>query len=250
MTTVLSIGTTHPWNIAGVGLDQRIGADLGARVLTVTVAVSAQDAAGMHALAPVAPEIVQAQLDAIPWHALDAVRTGAIGVGAAAAVARALAECEAPIVVDPVMAATGGGALSDGAVMRVLTLLPQAVITPNLDEAAALLGRSIDRASMEAAARALYERGPRAVLLKGGHLDGAPRDVLVSERGTRVIDGERIAGSMRGTGCTLAMALACALARGEALDAAVDAARAYVREKIASAVEFCGVRAAYFSADD
>jgi hydroxymethylpyrimidine/phosphomethylpyrimidine kinase len=251
MTTVLSIGTTHPWNIAGVGLDQRIGAELGARVLTVVCAVSAQDAQGLHALHAVPPAVVRAQLAAIPWEAVAAVRIGALGSAEAIyAVAEAVRGAGVPVVVDPVLTATRGGSFADTAAIDAigdaLLALPAAIVTPNLAEAAILLGeRHIERESLEAAAVALQALGARAVLLKGGHLAGEPVDVLATAQGVEHFTGERIAGEMRGTGCTLAMALACALARGDELLPAVAFARACVREKIAHAVQFGGLRAAY-----
>ena len=253
MKHVLSIGTTHPWNIAGVGLDLRVGAELGVRVLTVVCAVSAQDAGGVRALAPVPPETIAAQLDGVPWAIIDAVRIGALGsADAARAVAAALAARELPVVLDPVIAATRGGSLADDATIAALAdglaTLP-VLLTPNLIEAQRLLGRAVDRASMERAAVDLRNRGAAAVLLKGGHLDGAPRDVLATQSGTCVFEGERIPGEMRGTGCVLAMALAVALARGSSFADATTFARAFVREKIVAAVEFGGVPA-YSSADD
>ena len=111
--TVLTIGTTHPWNVAGVGLDLRIGAALGARVFSVLAAISAQDARGVHALEPLSRTTVQAQLEAIPWNLVGAVRVGALGSpDAVHAVAAALAVRELPVVVDPVVSATGSGALA------------------------------------------------------------------------------------------------------------------------------------------
>jgi len=251
MTTVLSIGTTHPWNIAGVGLDQRIGAELGARVLTVICAVSAQDAQGVHALHAVPPEVVRAQLAAIPWEAVAAVRIGALGSAEAVyAVAEVVRGAGVPLVVDPVLAATRGGSFADAsaidAIGAALLALAEAIVTPNLAEAEILLGgQRIERESLDAAAIALQARGVRAVLLKGGHLAGEPVDVLATAQGAQRFTGERIAGEMRGTGCTLAMALACALARGDELTPAVAFARAFVREKIAHAVQFGGLHAAY-----
>ena len=248
--TVLSIGTTHPWNVAGTGLDLRIGTELGVRVLTVIAAVSAQDARGVHALEPVSGAMVRAQLDAIRWDMVDAIRVGALGSAAAVhAVASAIASAGRPAVIDPVLAATGGGALADDAarlaIGEELLALPHAIVTPNLDEASALLGREIGRAELIDAARELRARGARAVLLKGGHLSGEPSDVLADADGVETFAGGRIAGEMRGTGCTLAMALACALARGDDVRAAVRFARAFVRERIAHAVQVDGMRAAY-----
>jgi len=241
VTTVLSIGTTHPWNIAGVGLDLRIGAELGVRVLTVVCAVSAQDAHGLHALHPVPRAVIEAELASIPWDRVDAVRIGAAGSAEAVyALAEAVRVPGIPVVVDPVFAATRGGEFADEAAIRAihdrLLPMPTAILTPNLAEAGVLLGGlRIERANLEDAAAQLQARGARGVLLKGGHLAGAPVDVLASAAGVEVFEGERIAGEMRGTGCTLAMALACALAGGETLVDAVIFARGFVREKIAQA---------------
>ncbi len=234
---VLSIGTTHPWNIAGVGLDLRIGAQLGVRVFTVLAAISAQDGTGVRALEPLSPATVQAQLEAVPWPLVTAVRVGALGSPEAVhAVAAALASRDLPVVVDPVVFATGGGALAaEGtlpAIEAELLTLPQVVLTPNLDEAGALLGRKIDRAHLAEAAVALRSRGARAVLLKGGHLAGEPSDVLADRDGVETFSGQRINAEMRGTGCTLAMALAVALGRGDELRDAVRFARGFVREKL------------------
>ncbi|HUA08533.1 MAG TPA: PfkB family carbohydrate kinase [Candidatus Acidoferrales bacterium] len=240
MTTVLSIGTTHPWNIAGVGLDLRIGAELNVAVLTVVCAVSAQDAHTLRALEPVSVATVEAQLAAIPWEAIDAVRVGALGsAGASHAVARAIGQRAIPAVVDPVVATTHGEPLAGEATLEAIreALLPlhNVILTPNLREAEMLLGRAIEREEITAAAQELHARGARAVLLKGGHLQGDPADALADAGGVELLTAARIGGDMRGTGCTLAMALACALARGDALRDAVRFARGFVREKIAQA---------------
>jgi len=251
VTTVLSIGTTHPWNAAGVGLDLLVGAELGVRVLTVVCAVSAQDDQELHALHAVPAEIVRAQLAAIPWERVDAIRAGAIGSAEGAyAVAQAAGTCDAPLAVDPVFSATLGGRLAGEPAMRAirdaLATLPTAIVTPNIAEAGALLGgREVTRENIEACAAELQSRGARAVLLKGGHLEGPPLDVLASADGIVRFEGERIDADMRGTGCTLAMALACALARGEELAAAVSFARAFVRGKIERAVQLGAMRMAY-----
>ncbi len=93
----------------------------------------------------------------------------------------------------------------------------------------------LSREMMRDAAAGLVRRGPRAVLLKGGHLeDGDPTDVLATNDAVETFSEPRIAGRMRGTGCTLAMALACELARGVRLTDAVRSARAFVRAQIAA----------------
>jgi hydroxymethylpyrimidine/phosphomethylpyrimidine kinase len=237
---VLSIGTSHPWNVAGVGRDLVIGSELGARVFTAIAAVSAQDGRGVAALHAVPSEMLAAQLVSLPWDAAGAVRVGALPNRAAV---RAVAE---PLrsrpwllaVVDPVFHASSGGELADSAarcaVRDELGSLGSVVLTPNLEEAALLLGvPTIERNGLANAAAMLRARGPAAVLLKGGHLDGEPADALATSSGVEILSGPRIAGAMHGTGCTLAMALAAELAAGMAIGDAVRAARAYVRAKLA-----------------
>jgi hydroxymethylpyrimidine/phosphomethylpyrimidine kinase len=210
------------------------------RVFTAVAAVSAQDAGGVTALHPVPVETLRAQLATLPWDAAGAIRIGALGtmanVRAAAAIVRARPSI--PTVVDPVFAASSGGELLDVAgrfaLRDELATLPNVVLTPNLDEAAELLGvLPLERDTLSGAATALQLRGAHAVLLKGGHLDGDPVDVLATADGVELFTEPRIGASMRGTGCTLAMALACELANGTPLRHAVHAARAYVRAEIA-----------------
>ena len=237
---VLSIGTTHPWNVAGTGRDLVIAPDFGARVFTAVAAVSAQDGGGVTALDVVAEPAFAAQLAALPWDAARAARVGALPtLHAVRAVAEALRLRPAlTAVVDPVMRASRGGELSDAAARYTLrdelAALSNVVLTPNLDEGAFLLGVSrIEAERLADAAAALCARGCQAVLLKGGDLDGDPIDALATAAGVELFCEPRIGGAMHGTGCTLAMALACELAGGKPIGHAVRAARAYVRAQIA-----------------
>ncbi len=237
---VLSIGTTHPWNVAGVGRDLIVGSEYGVRTFTAIAAVSAQDRRGVAALHAVPASLLSAQLSALPWDSAGAVRVGALPTAAAVAAVAAQIRARAwlPAVVDPVSAASLGGELADSAARFALrdelATLESVVLTPNLDEAAFLLGREIvRREDLGEAAVALRERGAAAVLLKGGHLDGEPTDTLATLHGLELFREPRIAGSMHGTGCTLAMALACELAAGRPIAHAVRAARAYVRAELA-----------------
>jgi hydroxymethylpyrimidine/phosphomethylpyrimidine kinase len=239
---VLSIGTTHPWNVAGTGRDIVVGTSLGVRVFTAVAAVSAQDGSGVRALSAVDLENFEAQLDALPWASGGAVRVGALPTAAhvAAVGGRLSPRPDLPAVVDPVLRASLGGAIAGddafAAVDSTLSRLPSVVLTPNLSEAARLLGvPELTRQTLRDAALALARRGARAVLLKGGHLeDGDPVDVLAANDAIETFADSRIAGKMRGTGCTLAMALACDLAGGAGLIDAVRSARAYVRAQIAT----------------
>jgi hydroxymethylpyrimidine/phosphomethylpyrimidine kinase len=240
ISIVLSIGTSHPWNVAGTGRDLLVGSDRGARVFTAIAAVSAQNAHGVVALHAVPAETLRAQLATLPWDAAGAVRIGALATLANVRAATALvrARPSLPAVVDPVFSASRGGALTDDparyAVRDELATLDNVILTPNLEEAALLLGtHPIGREEIGEAARALQQRGAGAVLLKGGHLHGDPVDAFATAQGVETFSEPRIAGEMRGTGCTLAMALACELANGTPLHQAVGAARAYVRAEIA-----------------
>jgi hydroxymethylpyrimidine/phosphomethylpyrimidine kinase len=249
---VASIGTTHPWNIAGVGLDARIVAEYGLSHAMAIAAVSAQDERGLHDLHVVPPQALRAQLESLPRE-IAAFRIGAAGssenVRVIAAYLRDLA-LRPPVVVDPVIAVTLGGELSaDDDVMETIDeeLLPLGiVITPNIAEAAQLAEmqvQSID--DMRIAAKRLVARGACAAYVKGGHLDGDPVDVLVTAQGEDTYIEARLAGAMRGSGCTLAAALACELALGRDLRSAASRARAFVRTRIAAHSMRAGLQVAF-----
>jgi hydroxymethylpyrimidine/phosphomethylpyrimidine kinase len=231
--SVLSVGTTEPRNVAGVGRDIVVGAELGCSVAVAVAAVSAQDDTGVHALHVVPAAIVRAQIERV---SPDVVRIGALGNAQNVSVlARWLERHPVPAVVDPVASASAGGALVEPAVVRAvferLASLPNVILTPNLPEAAALLSRArIDDPA--AAAAELRARGARAVLLKGGHGTGDPTDVLATVEGVEAFTAPRIGATMPGSGCTLAMAIACGLARRLPLRDAVVSAREYVRAKM------------------
>lgn len=237
---VLSIGTSHPWNVAGVGRDIVVGAEFGIRVFTAIAAVSAQDGGGVTALHAVPGDSLAAQLAVLPWSSASAIRIGALPTLAAvrAVVEPLKSHPWIPAVVDPVFTASRGGELVDSSarygVRDELASISSVVLTPNLEEAAFLLGVSaIERDALGETAAALLARGAAAVLLKGGHLEGAPADALATADGVEIFSEPRVAGSMHGTGCTLAMALACELAGGKPIGHAVRAARAYVRAQLA-----------------
>lgn len=236
---VVSIGTTHPRNTAGLGLDARIAAEYGVTHAMAVAAVSAQDARGVHAVFPVPREVLLAQLGAIDFTAVAAVRIGALGSEKNAAAAGEFLQRYAlvPAVFDPVMHASAGGSLYLGDALDAVAAFNarvRAIVTPNIAEARALTGREIDTPDdMAAAGKELVERGARAALVKGGHLAGDPVDVLVTEGGVETFEDTRLPQKMRGTGCTLAMALACELALGRDLVAAVRGARTCVRTNMA-----------------
>jgi hydroxymethylpyrimidine/phosphomethylpyrimidine kinase len=146
-----------------------------------------------------------------------------------------------PLVVDPVLWASRGGALFQGDLEAYAGLLRlSTVLTPNLTEAAALLDWKTavawNRAMMARAARELLALGPRAVLLKGGHLEGRRSDDLLLEaRRERWFGATRLDRQAGGTGCRFASALATRLGQGEGLEAAALQAKKLVQRYLRSA---------------
>lgn len=244
---VASIGTTHPWNIAGVGLDALVCASYNVRHTAAIAGVSAQDATGVRAMHAIPAGVLDAQLRALP--PADAYCIGALPDATTVRVVAAFlalhAQCCA--VVDPVFTATLGGDLADAAAIeafRALLLPLPIVLTPNRSEVERLLRRSIEFEDAPGAARELRDRGPRAVFLKGGHFDGVLRDILAAGE-TTLYEEPRLEGSMRGAGGVLAAALACELALGNDLPAAAIAARAFVRERIEARKSFGPLQVAF-----
>lgn len=248
---VCSIGTTDPWNAAGLGLDLWALRECGVRAVSVVAAVSAQDADGVHASAAIAPELILAQFAALAAAPIAAYRVGAlVGAAGVAAVAAAVRARPAPLVLDPVLAPSGGGEFAGEATIQALLgdLIPlAALVTPNLAEAARLTGRAVVGSveEMAAAAERLGAGGGAAVLVKGGHLGGAPADVLWVAGVAETFAGERVPATLRGTGCLLAASCAAELAKGATIRDAVVTARAFVRAKLDAGVSFGPMRVAY-----
>lgn len=157
-----------------------------------------------------------------------AIKIGMVGSAENARAIRALLPPGIPAVIDPVLASSSGARLFTGPVQSLLELASGAILTPNIPEAVELLGGG------PADAQALLRKGPRAVLLKGGHLPGPPVDVLATPEGTEEFTAPRIAARARGTGCRLASAIAAGLARGRPLRDAVIEGRALVRAHLQS----------------
>lgn len=235
---------------AGMQADIKSVTALAAYAESALTAITVQDTFGVHAVHPVPPEVIVAQMECVLNDpGADAIKCGMIGGAAALDAVAGVIEALAgglPVVIDPVMVAKGGAALigEDALAPMRARLLPLAsVLTPNIPEAEALLGRRIaSEADMVAAAEDLRALGPDAVLLKGGHLDGAEViDVLASRAGMTFWRANRIATRhTHGTGCTLASALAAGLAQGLSPIEAADRAHAYVHAAIRSAPGFGG----------
>ena len=242
---VLSIAGSDPSGGAGIQADLKAFAARGVYGMAALTALTAQNTRGVTGVQAVTPDFVAQQIGAVFADIrVDAVKIGMIAnAGIADAVADVLSEHrDIPIVLDPVMIAKGGAPLLAPEAVQVLSrrLLPLAtLVTPNLPEAAALLGEAPaeGREGMAGQASRLLALGPKAVLVKGGHLErGDSPDVLVTADGVRWFEAARVAtANTHGTGCTLSSALAAELAKGADIGEAVAAAKAYLLGAIAAA---------------
>ena len=227
---VLVLAGLDPSGGAGLLADAETVRALGLRPLCVATALTVQTTRHALRFQPVAPLLVQDCARALLEE--EDVRAVKIGMVGAVQVARAIADLlrshrALPLVVDPVLAASSGAPLfkEPGGAAAYLELMEGAIVTPNLDEAEALSGTR----EPEAAARALVARGARAALVKGGHLEGDPIDLLFDGAAVERLAGARISARRRGTGCRLSSALAAGLAAGRPLLLAAQEAKAFVR---------------------
>ena len=239
---VLSIAGSDSGGGAGIQADLKTFSALGCYGMTAITALTAQNTCGVRAIHGVPPHMLRDQIDAV----MEDMGADAVKIGMLHAPEIVLTVAEAidrhalkNVVFDPVMVATSGAVLIDQAAVEVLVreLFPRAVvITPNLDEAALLVGYPLLSAQdMEQAALALLLKGARAVLLKGGHLPGdTVIDLLMTNAGDKFwMQAARIhSPNTHGTGCTLSSAMAAHLALGASLAEAVQHARTYVREAL------------------
>lgn len=233
MSAILTIGGTDSSGGAGLTRDAQVARDLGLTPRPVVTAVTAQTDAGVVAIHPVPTAMIAEQIAAaLATGPVGAVKIGMLGsFEAAEAVAEALADCPAPRVLDPVMKASSGGALGGPEMLR--PLLPGlTLLTPNLAEAAELSGGAEAQTDThrEMQGAGILGLGVQAVLIKGGHGAGDESiDYLYGVGDPRSYAAPRLKRGRRGTGCTLATAIACHLARGESLPISCGAARRYVQ---------------------
>jgi hydroxymethylpyrimidine/phosphomethylpyrimidine kinase len=230
---------------AGVQADLKTFSALGVYGASVITALTAQNTMGVTAIHSVPPAFIRAQMEAVFSDlAVNAVKIGMLGTeGTISTVADVLRRWRrAPLVLDPVMVAGSGDALLDeGAEFAIRShLLPLAdILTPNLPEAARLLGASlaVDEKMMVRQGELLLGLGPKAVLIKGGHADG-PEAADIFLDGTNVVRlaTERIqTKNTHGTGCTLASAIAASLAHGMSMLDAVRNAKSYLTNALDNA---------------
>jgi hydroxymethylpyrimidine/phosphomethylpyrimidine kinase len=237
----LTIAGSDPSGGAGIQADLKTFHQhrvYGAAVITL---LTVQSTRGVSAVEVIRPDLVRDQaravIDDIPPHA---IKTGALGSAEVVlAVAELARDRRAPLVVDPVMISKHGAPLLDAEAERALreALLPHALlVTPNAPEATALSGVDVrDRESAREAARILAERGTKAELSKGGHVEGPEAiDYLLVEGKVHELAAPRVQSRhTHGTGCTYSAAITARLARGETLLDAVRGAKAWLSEAIA-----------------
>jgi hydroxymethylpyrimidine/phosphomethylpyrimidine kinase len=252
----LTIAGSDSGGGAGIQADLKAFAVRGVHGTSAITAVTAQNTTGVSTIHVVPVEVVLAQIRAVTQDiGVDAVKVGMLGDRQTTlAVAAALDELApgVPVVVDPVMVAESGARLLQADAQRALVeqILPRAsVLTPNLPEARALLGRDqgdgADDAEAELLARELLSLGPKAVVLTGGHREVAT-DVLIERGGAEpvAIAGPRHAdGAAHGSGCTHAAALAAGLALGESVEQAARTARLIAGEAVGRGLRELGAGA-------
>ncbi len=236
----LTIAGSDSGGGAGIQADLKTFAALGVHGVVAITAVTAQNTLGVNAVSEIPPEVVRRQIDAVvDDFGVRYAKTGMLfSSPIVSAVSKAASAHKLHLVVDPVMLAKSGAPLLKSDALKTLKeqLLPLAdVVTPNIDEAEALSGMVIrDIKDAAVAGNAILRLGPRAVVIKGGHLKGSPIDMLVTGDGAiRQYGGSRISsGSTHGTGCTFSAAITALLSKGCSLEDSVLGAKEFVSNAI------------------
>lgn len=235
MKTVLTIAGSDCSGGAGIQADLKTIAALGLYGMSVITALTAQNTTGVSGIMEASPEFVEQQLDCV----FEDIPPDAVKIGMVSnpdiirAIARKLRQYNPKaIVTDPVMISTSGSRLLRPEAEQALVeeLFPGAVVTPNLFEAQVLAEMEIrTKEDMLTAAQKIMQTGCKAVLLKGGHLDGTADDLLYHKDDFHWFTAERVNNpNTHGTGCTLSSAIACGLALGKPLEQAVEEAKQYL----------------------
>lgn len=248
---VLSIAGSDSGGGAGVQADLKVITALGGFGMTAVTAITAQNTMGVTRIQDIDLDVIEAQIDAVVTDiGVDVVK---IGMLASPAIVKTVARCLKKhqikrIVLDPVLRATSGASLGgdDTARTMVTELFPMAeLITPNLHEASILLGRSIHETSQfKEAAQELLAMGPKAVLMKGGHLEGEPKELMDYLIWHDIKDDKPVVLhqvfvhpriptlNTHGTGCSLSSAIATYLADRHDLKHSVAKAISFVSAAI------------------
>lgn len=245
MSIALTIAGSDSGGGAGIQADLKTFSALGVYGASVITAVTAQNTVGVTAVHEVPVEVIERQLDAVlSDFEVGATKTGMLsGSDIIRAIAQKIEQWEVrDLVVDPVMVAKSGDRLLHEDAIDVLRyrLLPLAlVVTPNIPEAEVLAGMEIrHEIDREEAARRIRKLGARYVVVKGGHLDGDPVDLVWDGREMRRLSVHRVEStSTHGTGCTLSAAITALLVRGKGVEDAIHQAKDYITGAIQHAQE-------------
>jgi hydroxymethylpyrimidine/phosphomethylpyrimidine kinase len=254
MLAVLTIAGSDSIAGAGIQADLKTFAALGVYGTSAVTAVTSQNTSGIRGMFTAPPEMVRSQIECVAHDiALSAVKTGMLATAdIVRVVAETIGRMERPnLVVDPVMVASSPGhrtLLAPDAVeiLKTRLLRVATVVTPNISEAGVLSGigvHSLD--TVGEAAKRIFDLGPLAVVVKGGHLEGRDAvDVLYDGRTLTEFSAPRFSlERIHGTGCAFASAIAAGLALGDELPAAVQRAKTYVTGAIEHSFEVgTGVR--------
>jgi len=237
----LTIAGSDSGGGAGIQADLKTFSALGVYGMSAVTALTAQNTVGVQGVVEIDPQFIAAQISSVVEDiGVDAVKTGMLS--SAAIISRVAAELKRlridKLVVDPVMVAKSGDRLlREDAIQSIINeLFPLAlVVTPNLHEASALTGLEVRSPEhMRQAAKHIESFGPRYVVVKGGHLEGSPMDLLYD--GDRFVEFTNVrhdTAHTHGTGCTYASAIAAGLARGLTVQKAVALAKDYITGAIA-----------------
>jgi hydroxymethylpyrimidine/phosphomethylpyrimidine kinase len=234
---VLSIAGSDSGGGAGIQADLKTFAALGVHGMTAVTSITAQNTKSVTGIQDIDMEIVRAQIIAVVEDiGVDAVKTGMLHrTETIETVSAELRKHKFPVIVDPVMIAKSGARLLEPSATQTLIdhLIPIAtVVTPNRSEAEAISGIRIE--SLDDAKRAaerILRLGPKAVVVKGGHIESNRKavDVLLTREGERLFEADRIeTNTTHGTGCTFASAIAAEIAKGRSLFEAVENAKRFV----------------------
>lgn len=236
----LTIAGSDSGGGAGIQADLKTFSAFRVFGMSVVTAVTAQNSLSVQGVFNLPPEFVARQIDSVlSDFGADAIKIGMLSTAPIieAVALRLGAHRHGPVVVDPVMIAKSGAPLLEPSARTALIkeMLPLAdLVTPNLPEAAALADMTVDdERSMVDAARRIHALGPRAVLVKGGHLKDSATDVLWDGRDLTRFPAPRLdSPNTHGTGCTYSSAIAAGLARGRSLRDAITDGKAYVTAAI------------------
>ena len=242
---VLTIAGSDSGGGAGIQADLKTFQSFACFGMSAITALTAQNSQGVQGIQKIPAEFVERQIESVLGDiGADAVKCGMlVDSSVIEVVGRALEKyADIPVILDTVLIAKSGDQLlEDSSIDSMVELLfPRALlITPNLDEAERLAGFAVrDLEAMKKAAEKMKQMGARAVLVKGGHLEGSElTDYFLDDKNQEVIyrSARLDTDNTHGTGCTLSSAIAALIARGKDLKESVELAREYLREGIKSA---------------